>query len=195
MSKVKFLSVALLLPMLLAGASLAGSVDMRISGPGAVNDSTIKAGETVSVDIYCANDTLRTGFTLGFQLMSGDIKSVVHVADKGNGLNDNGDIKGHNGWQDKSVWDFAGVMTVERSWDGTLPDTIGLGGLSIKKGYYSEKVSKKMSFNIMVPEAGTLVIDSAYFPPGGKWLFSSPPRVAPAESPMWGGPYKFKVVK
>ena len=195
MFKAKILLAALLLSLVATGAAAAGSVDMRISGPGAVNDSTIKVGEKVSVDIYCSNDTLRTGFTLGFKLVSNDIKNVVHVADKGNGLNDNGDVKGYNGWHDKSVWDFAGVMTVERSWDGKLPDTLGIGGLSIKKGYSAEKVTKKISFDIMVPEAGTLVIDSAYFPPGGKWLFSSPPRVAPAESPMWGGPYKFKVVK
>ena len=63
-------------------------------GAGAVNDSTIKAGEKVSLDIYLANDKPHRGMTFGFKLSSADIKAVVHVADSGNGLNKNGDIRG-----------------------------------------------------------------------------------------------------
>jgi len=145
----------------MAGAVLADDVKIKISGPGAVDANTIKAGEKVSVDIYTATDTMRTGFTLGFALKSKDISRIIHVADSGNGLNENGDIKGYEGWNDKSVSDL----------------------------------KKTISFEIIVPEPGTLVLDSAYYPPGGKWLFSSPPRLAGPSSPSWDGPHTFKVIK
>jgi hypothetical protein len=45
---------------------LASSVSMKISGPGAVNDSTIKVGEKVTVDIFIVNDTVFRGYSLGF---------------------------------------------------------------------------------------------------------------------------------
>lgn len=178
-----------------AGSAMAGTVRLKLSGDGAVNDSTIKVGQKVSVDIYTSCDVYRTGLTLGFSLKSPDIKKVIHVSDSAGGLNDSGDVKGHNGWHDKSVWDFAGVMVVERDWDGVLPDMLGFGALAIKQGWQPGELVKSISFEIIVPETGTLVIDSAYYPPGGKWLFASPPRVADGGAPDWDGPYTFKVIK
>jgi len=49
MSKTGMLTFTLLALMLIAGSSMAGSIAMKLSGPGAVNDSTIKAGENVFV--------------------------------------------------------------------------------------------------------------------------------------------------
>ena len=182
--------------MIVAVASVgATGISLKLSGPGAVNDSTIKAGETVSVGILIENDTIFTGFTMGFKITSPDLSSVVHVADKGNGLNEAGDIKGFNGWQDESVWDFNGVWVRETNWDGELPDTLGFGGLAVKKNYTAHKTEKKLSFDIMVHQAGTLIIDSSFYPPGGKWLFSAPARIGVSLSPNWGGPYKYNVVK
>ena len=178
----------------LASSALSGSIGLKISGPGAVNDSTIKAGEKVSVDIYVANDKVFKGYSFGFKINSPTIKSIVHVADSGNGINKRGDVKGHNGWEDKSIWDFGGVFVAERDWDGKLPDTLGLGGLCIKKEYKPHELSKVLSFELIVPEAGTLTIDSSFFPPGGSWMFSAPPP-GPTEEPKWKGPYTYKVVK
>ena len=193
-TKTVFLSLLCLLVM--ATISHAATVSMKLSGPGAVNDSTIKAGEKVSFDVYIENDATRLGFTLGFKMTSDDIKKVVHVADSGNGLNELGDLKGHNGFHDASIWDIFGVMAVESDWDGVLPDTVGFGGLATKAGYAAGKMEKKLSWECVVPEAGTLVVDSCFFPPGGKWLFSSPADIADsAYTPGWLGPYKFKVVK
>ncbi len=189
-----FLSCICLL-ILVAGSAFADGIKMKVSGPGVVNDSTLKAGEIVSFDIYCQTDVKRTGFTIGFSIKSPDIKTVIHVSDTGLALNENGDVKGYGGWEDKSVWDFAGVFAVERDWDGNLPDLLGFGGLSIKKGYEDAEFGKKLSLEMIIPETGTLVIDSAYYPPGGKWLFSSPPRIAQQGAPDWGGPYKYKVIK
>ncbi len=195
MSGMKMTICCFIALAVIASGVLADDVKIKISGPGAVDANTIKAGEKVLVDIYTATDTTRTGFTLGFAIKSEDISRVIHVADSGNGLNKNGDIKGYEGWNDKSVWDFGGVFAVERDWDGQLPDLLGFGGLSIKKGWEPSDLKKTISFEIIVPEPGTLVIDSAYYPPGGKWLFSSPPRLAGPSSPSWDGPHIFKVVE
>lgn len=189
--------VVLSLVLLMAGSVTAGSLKLKLSGPGAVNDSTIKAGEKVSLDIYCSNDTLRTGFTFGLSIKSPDstIKNIIHVVDTAGGLNDSGDIKGYNGWENKSIWDFAGVMVVEKDWDGILPELIGFGGLAIKKSFNPQELGKVMSIELIVNEIGTLVVDSSFYPPGGKWIFASPPDKAPPEAPEWDGPYRYKVVK
>jgi len=169
-------------------------VSMKLSGPGAVNNSTIKAGENVLVDIYIANDTFFTGFSLGFTVKSPMIKNIIHVIDSGNGLNENGDIKGYNGWQDKSIWDFGGVFTVEHDWDGELPEVLGFGGLCIEKQYLPHDLMKVLSFEMIVPDTGLITVDSSFFPPGGRWIFLAPPP-GQTEEPNWLGPYTFKVVK
>lgn len=194
MNAVKVMCTAIFFLAFGVSSVLASSVSMKISGPGAVNDSTIKAGDTVSVDIYIANDSVFKGYSLGFTVKSPTIKTVVHVVDSGNGLNDRGDIKGYNGWDDKSIWDFGGVFVVERDWDGELPEVLGFGGLSIKKIYEPHELAKVLSFEMIVPDTGVITIDSSFFPPGGTWMFSAPPP-ARTEEPDWLGPYTFKVIK
>ena len=194
MNAVKVTCTAIFFLAFGVSSVLAGSVSMKISGPGAVNDSTIKVGEKVSVDIFIANDTVFRGYSLGFTVKSPTIKTVAHVVDSGNGLNDRGDIKGYNGWEDKSIWDFGGVFVVERDWDGELPELLGFGGLCIKKRYEQHELAKVLSFEMIVPEAGVITIDSSFFPPGGTWMFSAPPP-GRTEEPDWLGPYTFKVIK
>jgi hypothetical protein len=162
---------------------------MKLSGPGAVDDTTIKAGEPFFLDLYFSNDTLRRGISVGFKIVSDDIKSIVHVADSGMGLNPNGDIAGYNGWQDKSVFDFTGVIVSEDDWDGILPDTVGFAGIVIKKRWQPQESQKNLSMHLMIPTPGTIVVDSAFFPPGGDWMYDN------EQKPGWGGPYTFKVVE
>ncbi len=194
MNAVRVMCTALFFLAFGVSSALASSVSMKISGPGAVNDSTIKVGEKVTVDIFIVNDTVFRGYSLGFTVKSPTIKTIVHVVDSGNGLNDSGDIKGYNGWDDKSIWDFGGVFVVERDWDGELPELLGFGGLCIKKRYEPHELAKVLSFEMIVPETGEITIDSSFFPPGGTWMFSSPPP-GRTEEPDWLGPYTFKVVK
>ena len=177
------------------GVAGAASISLQLSGKGAVDANTIKAGEPVNVDIYFENDIKRSGMTIGFSIESDDIKNIVHVADSGNGLNENGDVKGYDDWVGAAVWDLFGIFVVERDWDGELPELLGFGAVANEKAYYPHELAKKLSFEIIVPEPGTLVIDSSYYPPGGKWMISSPPTEAPSEEPQWGGPYEFKVIK
>ena len=194
MSVIRIASIAVCLLALGVSPAVGNSVNLKISGPGAVNDSTIKTGENVCFDVYVANDTIYTGFSFGFSIESSTIKKVIHVADSGKGLNDAGDIKGHNGWNDQSIWDFGGVFTVEKDWDGQLPELLGFGGLCVKKQYQAHDAIKVLSFEMMFPEAGTFTVDSSFFPPGGRWLFAAPPP-GDTDEPKWAGPYKYTIVK
>ncbi len=181
---------------LIALAAMAGAttVSMKISGPGAVNDSTIKAGEKVSFDLYFTNDKQLKGVSLGFKLYSKDIKTIVHVADSGKGLDKAGDVKGWNGWNDKSLWDFGGIWPALKNWDGNLPDTIGFAGLVAKKPFYApHPIMKTLSFDVIVPTPGTIAIDTTFYPPGGSWKAVVVGNVN--ELPAWKGPYKWHVVK
>jgi hypothetical protein len=196
MKKAILVLAGLLVLTLAVGAFGETAVKMKVSGPGVINDSTLKAGEKVSFEIYSCNDTLRTGMSLGFVFKSPDIKAVKHIIDSGKGLNPRGDIKGYNGWQDKSVWDMQGMAAVERDWDDALPELIGFGAVAVKQGYKPEaEMTHKLSIEMIVPTPGTLIVDSAFFPPGGEWIFASPEYIAKPVTPKWSGPYKFSVVK
>lgn len=171
-------------------------IKVKVSGVGAVDESTIKAGQKFFLDVYLSNDKPHKAMTFGLKLSSPDIKNVIHVADSGKGLTKNGDIKGYNGWQDKSVWDLGGVWISSISdWDGKLPDFVGVGGATVKQRFQPQDFTKQLSFEMIVPEPGTLIVDSTFFPPGGKWKFSEKGESGQDEVPAWNGPYKFKVVK
>lgn len=196
MKRIMCVTALLCLALSSAQAKTGSSVAMKLSGPGAVNDSTIKAGQPVSVDLYMTNDTAREAFTLGFKFTSTTIKKIVHPASDSAapnriGSNKRGDVLGFNGWQDNSVWDFGGLYVVEKDWDGVLPELLGFGGVTVKQRFQPvSEPTKVISINLIVPDTGSFVIDSAYYPPGGEWLITPP-----AMRPKWGGPYKFNVVK
>lgn len=185
---ILFLTVAVLL--LAVGSATGSSVSVKLSGPGAVDDSTIKAGEKVSFDIYVANDTVFTFFQLGFKIISDDITSVIHPADSGNGKNEHGDVKAYHGFEDASIFDMGGLHVVEKSWDGKLPDTVGFGGMCVHKQYDPHPLQKNISIDLIFDQPGTVTFDSSWFPPLGEWMFAPPEH-----RPVWGGPYTFKVVK
>jgi len=195
MTQLRILGIALL-AVIICAAMVTGetSISMAISGPGAVNDSTIKVGEPVSVDIYWDNgDDDRRGFTTGFKVSSETIENVIHVADSGNGVNEAGDIKAHNGWEGTEAWDFTGVRVIAVDWDGALPELIGFGGLRVKNVYNKHEKKKVLSWTMIVPEAGTILIDSSFFKPGGIWAVVGPDGVE--VTPGWDGPHVFKVVE
>jgi hypothetical protein len=126
---------------------------------------------------------------VGLKFESEDIKNIIHVADSGNGLNPLGDVKGLNGWENKSVFDFTGIIVSADNWEGVLPDTVGLVGIVLKKRWHPQVLQKQVVMEMIVPEPGTLVVDSAFFPPGGEWMYDN------EQKPGWGGPYTFHVVK
>ena len=196
MSKIKVGIAAVTLLVLFTGASMAASVKMKISGPGRVNDSTIKAGQKVDLDIYLSNEKVHMGMCIGFKISSPDasIKTVVHPVDSGKGLDGSkGDIKGYNGFESKELFDLMN-RAVLNDWDGKLPDIVGFLMHGFNKRWQVMPETKAYSIEMTVPTPGTLVVDSSFFPPGGLWLTTNESGTV-TDSPTWGGPYKFKVVK
>lgn len=188
--KIRQVSIAIITGLLMfSSPATATDITMKISGEGAINDSTIAVGIPVLIDIYWSNDKERKGFTTGFSITSKTIKKIVHVKDTLGGLNENGDIKGYNGWEDKSKWDL-GFWAAMTDWDGVLPDNMYFGGAVIKKRYLPHENMKVLSMEMIIPETGTIVIDSAFSLPAGYWKFGSSEDV-----PTWDGPHVYKVVK
>ena len=195
MTQLRVIGMALVLIVLCAAIGMAETkVTLAISGPGAVNETTIKAGEPVSIDVYWENgDDDRRGFTTGFKISSETIETIVHVADSGNGLNEAGDVKAHNGWEGFSAWDFTGTRAVFNDWDGALPELLGFGGLRVKNVYDAHENKKVLSWTMVVPETGQITIDSSFYKPGGIWAIVGPDGIE--IKPAWGGPYTFTVVE
>lgn len=187
---IAFLGLVLVLTLSASGQT---TISLGLSGPGAVNDSTITVGQVFSVDIYWENKEVDLqGFTTGFRIFSPTIKTIIHVPDRGNGINDLGDLSAYSDWRGTKTWDFTGLKTIETDWDGILPDTIGFGGLNVKVKYGPHKKKKVLSWSMIVPQAGEIVVDSAYFRPGGIWAIAdSEGKEIP---PLWQGPYRFTVV-
>jgi hypothetical protein len=196
MLKFRIAVVAAVILMLSASAVFSATVSMKISGPGKVNDSTIKAGEKVSFDVYIANEIERQGISVGFKFFSPDssIKSITHPADSGNGMdNTNGDVKSFGPYKGSAMFDIMNAA-VSDNWDGQLPDVLGFMGHIMKKTYAKHDEMKAYSMDVIVPNSGTLVVDSSFFGSGGVWMMVTEPTQEP-HWPAWKGPYKFKVVK
>ncbi len=191
------------LVLMLASSTLAQEVMLKISGPGAVDSTTIKAGEPVSFDFYYKNDDTWAGFVTGFILTSEDIAAVKHVADPElpNAVSEKGEILGFNGWENKSVWDF-GFWPALYDWDENLPEQFGFAGLVVNERWKPHDWEKKLAVMLQFDEPGTIVLDSAFFPPGGKWQVSKFPSDSDPDGPNpevgfpgWSGPYTFTVVE
>ncbi|MEW5796290.1 MAG: hypothetical protein AB1772_07995 [Candidatus Zixiibacteriota bacterium] len=170
------------------------TITLGLSGPGAVNDSTIKAGQPVSVDVYWeSKDVDIRGFTTGFRVYSPTIKAIVHVADSGKGINPAGDLKAHGGWEGTNTWDFSGIRVIPTDWDGTLPDTIGFGGARAKVAESAHPRKKVLSWTMLVPTTGQILVDSTFFRPSNIWAVAL--TAGKEVRPLWNGPYKFSVIE
>jgi hypothetical protein len=200
MTIMRVLGAAMLAVCLVASVAMAADTDvlLKISGPGAVDSSTIKAGKPVSFDFYVANNKDGgRGFSTGFCIKSNDIKKIVHAADPAGGLSKEGDIKGYNGWENSDVWDLAGVWVPRADWDGNLPDTMAFAGAVIYARYKQHPMQKVLSWSIVVEDPGQLVVDSCFVRPGSVWqiIHVDNEGQRTETKPSWGGPYTFKVVK
>jgi hypothetical protein len=188
--------LAVLMLVLSAGMALSATVSMKISGPGKVNDSTIKAGEKVSFDVYIMNEIDRKGLSVGFKFFSPDssIKQIKHPADSGKGMeNTAGDVKSWGPYNGHDMFDLLN-SAVSDDWDGKLPDNMGFMTHIMKKTYLKLDNMKAYSMDVIVPNPGTLVVDSSFFGSGGVWMMVTEATMEP-HIPEWKGPYKFKVVK
>lgn len=178
----------------------ATTISMKLSGPGVVNDSTVKAGQKVSLDIYSENNEEWQGITFTFKMTSPTIKKVEFPSDS-TGINERGNVHGFNGWQDKSIWDLF-VKVPEYELNGELPEVFGVGAAVVKNKYKSHPKQKILSFDVRFTETGAVIIDSTSIPGNGGsvWKVARSPRVTPVgkesqEPVKWNGPVRFKVVK
>lgn len=178
----------------------ATTISMKLSGPGVVNDSTVKAGQKVSLDIYSENNEEWGGISFTFKMTSPTIKKVEFPSDS-TAINERGNAHGFNGWQDKSIWDMF-VKFPEYEVNGQLPEVFGVGALVVKNKYKPHPKQKILSYDVRFTEAGSVTIDSTSIPGSGGslWKVARSPRVTPVgkesqEPVKWTGPVRFKVVK
>ena len=196
MLKFRIAVVAAVILVFSVSAASSATVSMKISGPGKVNDSTIKAGQKVSFDVYIVNEIDRQCLSVGFKFFSPDssIKSITHPADSGKGMeNTKGDVKAFGPYKGSEMFDIMN-SAVSDNWDGQLPDVLGFMAHILKKKYVKHEEMKAYSIDVVVPNPGTLVVDSSFFGSGGVWMMVTEPTQEP-HCPSWKGPYKFKVVK
>ncbi len=197
MTRITVTIIAALLCALFVSAATAASVSMKLSGPGKVNDTTIKAGQKVSLDLYLSNDTTHMGLSVGFKFSSpdGSIKTIVHPVDSTVKAveGSKGDIIAFNGFEDRSRFDLLNQVVLS-DWDGKLPDVMGFMMHVFKKRWDKMPETKAYSIQFVVPEAGMLKVDSCFFPPAGRWIATTEKAIV-SDVPKWGGPYKFRVVK
>lgn len=197
MTKMKLLTVCAAGICMLAFAAMADTgVKITISGEGVVNDSTIKVGKPVTVEVHFANDTTRSVFTTGFKMTSDDVKTIKHVKDDNSIFLDSVWVGGYNGFQDKTIWDMTGLRVVPIDWDGNMPELIGFGGVAVRQGLPKQDFTKQFSWDFIAEQTGTIVIDSSFYPPRNRWIFATPERAGgePVE-PDWYGPYTITVIE
>ncbi|MFQ5606451.1 MAG: hypothetical protein ACE5GA_00785 [Candidatus Zixiibacteriota bacterium] len=161
----------------------------KVSGEGAIGEDSILVGKEFSLDLYLSNVSMQAGFTLGFILSAKKgLKGVQHIQPDSvttAGMN----VVGHNGFDDKSVWDLTGLKAPVYSWDGKLPDSILIGGIALNAGWDKTDLKRYVSIALKASSAGQLCVDSAFIPPGGSWMY------ADQTEPVWEGPYCFAAVK
>lgn len=176
--------LALTLPI----SSNAQQAIFKISGDAVVGEDSIVVGEEFSLDLYLSNVEKQSGFTLGF-VLSGKkgFKGVRHVQPD-SVLTAGENVRAHNGFEDKSIWDMTGIMKPVFSWDGKLPDSILIGGIAMNKGWEKTDLERYVSITMEALSTGQFCIDSSFIPPGGSWMY------ADQTEPVWEGPYCFTVV-
>jgi hypothetical protein len=88
-----------------------------------------------------------------------------------------------------NTWFQFGVNVVPNNVNGLSPDTIGFGGMTVMGGLPADFEGTAYSITIgpIDGEAGqTIILDSSYFPPMGKWAWTT-------YNPGWDGPHTFQI--
>ena len=96
-----------------------------------------------------------------------------------------------------TVWDMSGFIVAEKNVDGISPDTLFPGGMALWHGLPAGALQHMMSFHFTPNDTGTvgpvgmICIDSAYIPPGGKFIFVDASAVT--YIPTIAGPFCFPI--
>ncbi|MBU8934825.1 MAG: T9SS type A sorting domain-containing protein [candidate division Zixibacteria bacterium] len=159
-----------------------GGITVELSGPGAGPGNTINCNQPVTFNINLDNTTgeFIQGMTNGYRIYSPDGATwQPPISDTVGGL---------------GAYLDGGVFINEFSIDGMGADTIGLGGFymftnGIPPGY-NETVMTITTQVSCVDSGFTLCIDSSFYPPVSKWLWSTSGGNV---YPSWGGPYCYDI--
>ena len=98
-------------------------------------------------------------------------------------------------WDWPSIFDLTGGLILsDFSVDGVGADTVGFGGAKIFGPGIVDGTDSLCWWIETTPstDGDTLCIDSAFYPPGGQWLWATNGPLG-AFTPDWGGPYCFHV--
>ncbi|MFH2047882.1 MAG: hypothetical protein ABIJ12_00400, partial [bacterium] len=192
----KFLLLMMVISLLLLGVSSVysdNSITLEDISPAQIHGAdTLESGTTYTL-------TLRLSYTDGTSALGGMTNGFkVFVDNNGDYIPDPGGTffpfvgdTMNLGWMANY---FTTVYTVDRfGIDGTGSDTIGFGGLEFGvKGLPVGFDEIAFYFEIGSDHPGdTLCLDSAFYPPGGAWLWA--PNVGDNVYPTWGGPYCFYI--
>lgn len=171
--------------MLLAasGVFAQGSVSLdHIDG--LADSGIIKSGQPIVFHMRLTNESGRdiAGSTNGFRIYSPDGAQWTPITFSPTGA------------VTKAMYDL-GIFKNEFSLTGAGADTIGFGGASISgTGIPNGFDEVILTINTKVRDiydGKTLCLDSAFYPPGGAWLWSM--TTERPLIPIWNGPYCFSV--
>jgi Secretion system C-terminal sorting domain/Viral BACON domain len=183
--KVKLLvTIFLLLVASVSGVFAQVVVLDSVGSAGRIGSDTIKAGQAVKFYIRFNNNTAEfiAGLSNGFRVYSTDGASWGStLVDSARFVNQMIEMNG-----------FGGPFTSVLSGDGLLSDTATTSGIASGAGLPPGANRTPVIITVQ-PNAAShgkhLCIDSAYFPPGGDWLWSGDSEM----SPTWAGPYCYTI--
>jgi len=191
MKRISFL-IAFASLMLLASGSAQGASEITLD-----NMTGLYAGDTVYADsavrwnfrwIYNPNDgTIIAGSTNGFRVWT----------HSGGSYTDNFSAITYDTfpWAWPTIYDLTGgLVDTMFGIDGIGADTIGFGGSKLMGPGIPDGTDSLCWWIETTPttDGDTLCIDSAYYPPAGKWVWTKkPPTVT--FGPDWSGPHCYHV--
>jgi PKD repeat protein len=159
----------------------ANRVYIDIAGEGSTTAvDTLLSGRDYQIRVWMENDANILGMTLGFRFTSGDGASWQWLAQSpGYGSSSAVTvIPGCRMYPPDSILDCSGLAVGERSFNGTSPDSIGIGGARCMSGGISSGILQHMvsfHFRAMAPlsgSSGTFCIDTAFVPNAFYWLWN-----------------------
>lgn len=185
-------------------AANAVSVDAALSGGGQVD--TITVGAEHEFRIWLENDFDLFAFQLGMKIYSTTGATWTWVTQPdGYGPDGQGTggsyvtvVPGSRMDPPDTVWDMSGFIVSEVNTDGLSDDTLFPGGMALWNGLPAGASEHMISFHFTALDTGTagpvgtICIDSAFVPPGGKFIFVD--VNATTLVPDITGPYCFPII-
>jgi len=179
-------------------------VDVALTGESNPAD-TLFVGGAYEFRIWYENDFLLSAFQSGMRIYSPDGATWTwNTQPDGygpNGLGTGGQyvtvVPGSRMDPPATVWDYSDLIVSEKNIDGITPDTIFPGAMALYNGLPAGPLEHMLSLHFSPADTGdggpvaTICIDSAFVPPGGKFIFVDVAAVTLV--PTINGPFCYPV--